>query len=85
MRFRKSIKFGPFRINVSNTGVGWSVGTRGFRTGVSAKGRPYTTTSIPGTGLSHTTTSPRASGCATTAIMLCAVGLSIICLATYFV
>lgn len=51
--YRKSVKVGPFRINLSNRGVGYSVGVRGFRTGVSASGRRYTTVSLPGTGLSY--------------------------------
>lgn len=31
--FRKSFKAGPARINLSKSGVGWSVGTKGFRFG----------------------------------------------------
>lgn len=31
--FRKSFKAGPARINISKRGVGWSVGTKGFRFG----------------------------------------------------
>ena len=53
--YRKSVKVGPFRINLSNRGVGYSVGGRGFRTGVSASGRRYSTVSLPGTGLSYRT------------------------------
>ncbi len=53
LRFQKSINLGPFRVNVSKSGVGFSVGTRGARTGVSAKGRRYTTVSAPGTGVSY--------------------------------
>lgn len=30
-RFRKSKNFGPFRISVSKSGIGWSVGTKGIR------------------------------------------------------
>lgn len=55
--YRKSVNVGPFRINLSSRGVGYSVGGRGFRTGTSASGRKYTTVSLPGTGLSY-----RASG-----------------------
>ena len=51
--FRKSIGAGPFRINLSKSGVGYSVGTRGLRTGVSAKGRRYTSFGIPGTGVGY--------------------------------
>ena len=31
--FRKSFKAGPARVNVSKSGVGWSVGAKGFRFG----------------------------------------------------
>lgn len=50
-RFRKSIKLGPLRLNLSKSGVGTSIGVRGFRIGQDAKGRSYTAASIPGTGL----------------------------------
>jgi hypothetical protein len=36
--FRKSIKAGPFRINLSKSGVGLSVGVRGLRVGIGPKG-----------------------------------------------
>lgn len=51
--FRKSANFGPFRLNLSKSGVGWSVGGRGFRTGNSATGRKYSTFGIPGTGIGY--------------------------------
>jgi len=35
---RKSISFGPFRFNLSKSGVGVSVGVRGFRVGSSPRG-----------------------------------------------
>ena len=53
--YRKSVRLGPFRINLSKSGVGGSVGTRGVRTTVTASGRRYTTFSVPGTGLSYRT------------------------------
>ena len=56
LSFRKSVKVGPFRLNFSTRGVGYSVGGAGFRTGVSPSGRSYTTFSAPGTGLSYRTT-----------------------------
>ena len=31
MRYRKSIKAGPLRINLSKSGMGWSVGGKGYR------------------------------------------------------
>ena len=51
--YRKSVRLGPFRINASKSGVGWSVGTKGVRTTVTPSGRRYTTFSVPGTGLSY--------------------------------
>jgi predicted alpha/beta hydrolase len=62
--FRKSTRLGPFRVNVSKSGVGYSMGGRGFRVGTNAQGRRYTTFSIPGTGLSYRKSLPK-SGCAT--------------------
>jgi hypothetical protein len=59
--FRRSVNLGPFRVNLSRGGVGWSVGGRGFRTGQSGRGRKYTTISIPGTGVGYRTSSR--SGC----------------------
>jgi hypothetical protein len=50
-RFRKSINFGPLRINFSRKGAGVSVGGGGFRVGHDASGRNYSQTSIPGTGI----------------------------------
>jgi Protein of unknown function (DUF4236) len=50
-RFRRGARFGPFRLNFSKSGVGYSVGARGFRIGKDARGRSYTATSIPGTGI----------------------------------
>jgi hypothetical protein len=39
---RKSFKFGPLRLNLSKSGLGASVGTKGARLGLSAKGKLYT-------------------------------------------
>ena len=52
-RFRKSIKCGPFRLNLSKKGIGWSAGVPGFRYTQKAGGGHRTTASIPGTGLSY--------------------------------
>jgi hypothetical protein len=52
---RRSIKLGPLKLNFSKSGVGYSVGARGFRVGKDAKGRSYTAASIPGTGLYNRT------------------------------
>jgi hypothetical protein len=56
--YRKSVNFGPFRVNLSKSGVGYSVGGRGFRVGKSGSGRKYTAFSLPSTGIGY-----RGSGC----------------------
>jgi len=56
--YRKSVNFGPFRVNLSKSGVGYSIGGKGFRVGTSARGRRYSAFSIPGTGVGY-----RGSGC----------------------
>jgi hypothetical protein len=64
--FRKAFNIGPFRINVSKSGVGYSVGGGGFRTGVRSNGASYQSASIPGTGLRYTSsggTKGKSSGC----------------------
>lgn len=64
-RFRKSIKLGPVRLNLSKSGVGYSIGGKGFRFTKKAGGGTRTTTSIPGTGISYVKESgsgKRASG-----------------------
>ena len=53
MRFRKSIGSGPFRVNLSKSGIGYSIGTKGFRHTKTANGRTRNTYSIPGTGISY--------------------------------
>lgn len=55
--FRRSFNLGPFRMNVSKSGVGGSFGVGPFRIGRSATGRSYTSTRIPGTGISYRTSS----------------------------
>ena len=52
-RFRKSFGKGPFRVTVSKSGVGYSVGGKGFRVTKKAGGGIRTTASIPGTGISY--------------------------------
>lgn len=53
-RFRRSIKLGKHtRLNLSKSGVGISTGVKGFRVSAGPKGI-RTTTSSPGTGISHT-------------------------------
>ncbi len=53
LRFRKSINIGPLRINFSKSGIGFSLGVKGFRVSRSAKGKMSATASLPGTGLSY--------------------------------
>lgn len=53
-KFRKSIKLGKgFRINLSKSGIGYSIGTKGLRYTKTATGKERTTVSIPGTGISY--------------------------------
>jgi hypothetical protein len=54
LRFRKSISLGPFRLNLSKSGIGASIGVPGFRVGTGPSG-PRVTACIPGTGLGWTT------------------------------
>ena len=58
-RYRKSFKLGPFRINLSKSGVGWSVGNKYTR---KANGGTRVTTTLPGTGISHVEELGRPSG-----------------------
>jgi hypothetical protein len=52
-RFQRRIKILPgLAINISKSGVGFSAGGRGFHVGIDAKGRRYTSASLPGTGIS---------------------------------
>lgn len=54
IRYRKSINLGGgFRVNVSKSGIGYSLGVKGARVTKTATGRSRTTISIPGTGLSY--------------------------------
>lgn len=53
--YRKSISAGPFRVSLGKSGLGYSVGGKGFRTGISSRGRRYTNLSLPGTGLGYRT------------------------------
>ena len=60
--FRKSVGLGPFRINLSKSGIGYSVGGGGFRTGVNSRGRSYRSFSIPGTGIRYSSSGAQ-QGC----------------------
>jgi len=50
-RLRRSASFGPFRLNLSRNGIGWSWGIPGLRYGRTATGRPYVSVGFPGLGL----------------------------------
>lgn len=52
-RYRKSVNFGPVRINLSKSGIGWSVGVKGARFTKKARGGYRTTVGVPGTGVSY--------------------------------
>ena len=53
LRFQRRIKVLPgVRINLSKSGVGFSVGGRGAHIGITARGQRYTSIGMPGTGLS---------------------------------
>lgn len=59
-RMRKSFKVAPgVRVNVSKSGVGASVGTRGARYSVHSSGRRTTSVGIPGTGVGWRSTASR--------------------------
>jgi tetratricopeptide (TPR) repeat protein len=54
---RKSIQIAPgVRLTASKSGIGYSVGTKGYRVTKHANGRVSRTASLPGTGLSHNST-----------------------------
>ena len=54
VRYRKSINLGGgFRVNLSQNGVGYSWGVKGYRITKTADGRTRRTVSIPGTGISY--------------------------------
>lgn len=57
-RFRKSVKIAPgVRANFGKKSASLSFGTKGARYTVSSTGKKTTTVGIPGTGLSHVSTS----------------------------
>ena len=58
-RFRKSFGKGPFRMTISKSGIGYSVGGKGARFTKKAGGGTRSTLSIPGTGISYVTDSKK--------------------------
>jgi len=62
-RMRKSIRLAPgVRMSVSKSGVGYSVGAKGYRVTKRARGGVTQTVSLPGTGLSHSQTISSGAG-----------------------
>ncbi|MBV8515982.1 MAG: DUF4236 domain-containing protein [Acidobacteria bacterium] len=51
--YRKSVSVGPFRFNLSGSGVGMSVGVRGFRVGTGPRGN-YVRMGLGGVSYHHT-------------------------------
>ena len=50
-RKRRSLLGNLLNVNLSRSGIGLSVGVRGFRLGVSSSGRRYVSAGLPGTGI----------------------------------
>ena len=71
--YRKSVSLGPFRVNLSKSGIGYSVGGMGFRTGVSSRGRSYKSFSIPGSGMRYYSSSKQ-QGCLVILALLSGIG-----------
>ena len=67
-RFRKTFGKGPFKMTVSKSGVGYSVGGKGFRVTKKVGGGTRTTASIPGTGISYSTDSKKKKTTKTTSV-----------------
>lgn len=58
LRYRRSIKIAPgVKINFNSKSTSVTIGPKGFKHTVSSSGRTSTTVSLPGTGLSYTSTS----------------------------
>ncbi|HEY3852913.1 MAG TPA: DUF4236 domain-containing protein [Verrucomicrobiae bacterium] len=76
--YLKSVSLGAFRVNLSKSGVGYSVGGRGFRTGVSAGGKRYSTFSLPGTGVGYRTSNQSGSGSGLGCLVLVAIFIGIV-------
>ena len=72
--YRKSVNLGPFRVNLSKEGLGYSVGVKDFRVGVNSRGRRYESVTIPRTGLSYRSSKARGQGmgCALVVMVLVA-------------
>ena len=75
--YRKSVSVGSFRVNLGKSGVGYSLGGAGFRVGVNARGRKYSSVGIPGTGLRYTTSGKAKPG-AGCMVVLCAAATAVL-------
>ena len=53
LRYRKSLNFGPFRLNFIKSGIGYSIGGKHARYTKKANGGTRTTMTLPGTGISY--------------------------------
>ena len=63
LRMRKSMNLGGgVRMNVGTKSLGLSAGTRGARYSVNTSGRRTRTIGVPGTGISHVSTTSGAKG-----------------------
>ena len=51
--FRKRVGLGPLNLNLSKSGIGFSLGVRGFHAGISSSGRRYVSAGLPGTGIAY--------------------------------
>lgn len=86
--YRKSVNLGPFRVNLGRSGVGYSIGGMGFRTGVRAGGRRYSSFSVPGTGLRYQTSGcgppQQSTGCAVLAAAISAALGAVVLVSIWF-
>ena len=61
--YRKSVKAGPFRLNLGEYGFGLSAAGAGLSMTESSTGSRYTTFKIPGSSMSCRTSSEKSQGC----------------------
>ena len=58
--YRRSAKIGPIRVNFSKSGISYSIGSKAFRYGKTAKGRSYVSSSpLPGLRYQRTISKPK--------------------------
>jgi len=51
--YRKSVNLGPFQVNLSKSGLGYSVGGRGFRVAITSRGRKSGALCKPSSAIHH--------------------------------